>query len=387
LKSFGIYLHFPFCVRKCHYCDFYSIKYRSNVVDRFITALQKEVELYGKKFGKKSISTLYLGGGSPNLIQLNQFVTIMEALNSTFDLSSLKEFTVELNPGRVQAELLNQFKQSGVDRLSIGIQSFHDQELQTLGRIHNVADIWHVGEQVRQIGFKHLNVDLIYGIPGQTLGSWKSSLEQLLLLPVDHVSLYNLCYERGTLLDEWRQKRMVVSLDPELEWQMYSMAHDFLKAVGFRHYEISNWAKPGSESRHNCGYWSGKNYLGLGPAAHSFYNQQRWWNYRSVEKYIKTLSASNFPIAGQEQLTKEDREIEYIFLGLRTAQGLSVRRFNNLFLVDFKHLVERLAEEIGSDEYWIFAGDSFKLTLRGWFVCDSLTHQILQLVEDIKHGH
>jgi oxygen-independent coproporphyrinogen-3 oxidase len=308
-------------------------------------------------------------------------------LNAAFDLSSLKEFTVELNPGRIQANLLSQFKQSGVDRLSIGVQSFHDQELQTLGRIHSVEDIWQVGELVRQVGFKHLNADLIYGIPGQTLTSWKSSLEQLLLLPVDHVSLYNLSYERGTLLDEWHQKRVIMSLDPELEWQMYGMAHNFLRAAGFRHYEISNWAKPGSESRHNCGYWSGRNYLGLGPAAHSFFNRQRWWNYRSVEKYLKALSGSNFPEAGREQLTNEDREIEYIFLGLRMAQGLSVRKFNNLFLIDFKRLVERLADKIGSDEYWIFAGDSYKLTLRGWFVCDSITHQMLQLIEEIKHGH
>ena len=387
MQPFGLYLHFPFCVRKCHYCDFYSIKYRSDIADQFIEALRKEIELYGKKFGKAALATLYLGGGSPNLIQPSQFLTIMEALNLAFDLSPLKEFAVELNPGKIQADLLSQFKQSGVDRLSIGVQSFHDQELQTLGRIHAVADIWQVGELVRQVGFKHLNADLIYGIPGQTLKSWRSSLEQLLMLPVDHVALYNLSYERGTLLDEWRQKRVIVSLDPDLEWQMYSLAHDFLKAAGFWHYEISNWAKSGAESRHNCGYWSGRNYLGLGPAAHSFYNRQRWWNYRSVGKYIQTLSASYFPTAGQEQLTKADREVEYIFLGLRTAQGLAVRQFNNLFLIDFRRLVERLADKIDSDEYWIFAGDSFKLTPRGWFVCDAITHQILQLIEDIKHGH
>ena len=387
MQPFGLYLHFPFCVRKCHYCDFYSIKYRPNVVNQFIEALRKEIELYGKKFGKPSISTLYFGGGSPNLIQPSQFLTIMEALNLAFDLSSQKEFTVELNPGRIQIDSLEQFKQAGVDRLSIGVQSFDDRELQTLGRIHNVDDIWRIGDLVRQVGCKHLNADLIYGIPGQTLKSWRSSLEQLLMLPIDHVSLYNLSYESGTLLDEWRQKRVLVSLDPDLEWQMYSTAHDFLKAAGFWHYEISNWAKPGAESRHNCRYWTGRNYLGLGPAAHSFFNRQRWWNYRSVGKYIQTLSASNFPIAGQEQLTKADREVEYIFLGLRTAQGLSVRQFNNLFLIDFRRLVERLANKIGSDEYWIFAGDSFKLTLRGWFVCDSITHQILQLIEDIKHGH
>jgi oxygen-independent coproporphyrinogen-3 oxidase len=340
MKKFGLYIHFP---------------------------------------GSIDIDTIYIGGGSPNLIGSKNIRSIFESLNTSFGLQNVREFSVEINPGQVKPDFLKQLKDIGVNRISVGVQSFKNSELKTLGRIHKVEEVFATFQVLNRIGFEHLSLDLIFGIPGQGLGSWERSLNQAVEMGVDHLSLYNLIYEEGTPLYELKKKRKITPTDPELEWRMYELAHQRLENQGFQHYEISNWAKPGCKSVHNSSYWNGSYYLGLGPAAHSYDGISRWWNFRSVDAYIKHLAEGKFSVEDREELNKYDREIEFLFLSLRTQGGLSIRKFENLFLIDFKRVIQKLAQRIDSDEYWIFDGDSFKLTPAGWFVCDSITNEILEI--------
>jgi oxygen-independent coproporphyrinogen-3 oxidase len=341
--------------------------YDSNTFDLWTHALINEIELYSRKLGSFDIDTIYIGGGSPNLIGSKNIRSIFESLNTSFGLQSVREFTVEINPGGVKPDFLNQLKDIGVNRISVGVQSFNNSELTTLGRIHQVEEVFVTFRVLNRIGFDHLSLDLIFGIPGRGLCSWERSLKQAVEMGVDHLSLYNLIYEEGTPLYELKEKRKITPTDSELEWRMYELAHQWLESRGFQHYEISNWSKPGCESVHNSSCWKGSYYLGLGPAAHSYDGMSRWWNIRSVDAYVKHLSEGKSPVEDREELNKYDREIEFLFLSLRTQGGLSIRKFENLFLIDFKRVIQKLAQRIDSDEYWIFDGDSFKLTPAGWF--------------------
>lgn len=387
MKKFSLYIHFPFCIRKCHYCDFYSVIIDTPAVDSWVAALLTEIDLYKAKFGDSQIETIYIGGGSPNLIGSKNIRSIFEGLNTSFGLQNVREFTVEINPGQVKPDFLHQLKDIGVNRISVGVQSFKNSELKTLGRIHQVEEVFATFQVLNRIGFDHLSLDLIFGIPGQRPGSWERSLKQAVEMGVDHLSLYNLIYEKGTPLYKLKEQNKITPTDSELEWRMYELAYQWLESRGFQRYEISNWAKPGCESVHNSSYWKGSYYLGLGPAAHSYDGVSRWWNIRSVDTYIKHLAEGKFPVEDREELNEYDREIEFLFLSLRTQSGLSVRKFENLFLVDFKRVIQKLAQRIDSDEYWIFDGDSFKLTPRGWFVCDSITNEILEITEEVRNDH
>ncbi|MBU4445870.1 MAG: radical SAM family heme chaperone HemW [Candidatus Marinimicrobia bacterium] len=387
MKKFSLYIHFPFCIRKCHYCDFYSVILDPSAVDSWTTALLTEIDLYEARFGDSQIETIYIGGGSPNLIGSKKIRSIFESLNTSFRLPNVREFTVEINPGEVKPDFLKQLKDIGVNRISVGVQSFSNSELTTLGRIHQVEEVFATFKILNRIGFDHLTLDLIFGIPGQGPGSWERSLKQAVEMGVDHLSLYNLIYEEGTPFYELKGKKKIVPTASELEWRMYELAHRWLESQGFQHYEISNWAKPGCESIHNSSYWKESYYLGLGPAAHSYDGISRWWNIRSVDAYIKHLSEGKFPVEDREELNEYDREIEFLFLSLRTQGGLPIGKFENLFLIDFKRVIQKLAQRIGSDEYWIFVGDSFKLTPAGWFVCDSITNHILEIVEEVRNDH
>ena len=387
MKKFSLYIHFPFCIHKCHYCDFYSVILDPSAVDSWVAALLTEIDLYKARFGDSQIETIYIGGGSPNLIGSKKIRSIFASLNTSFRLKNVMELTVEINPGGAKPDFLNQLKDIGVNRVSVGVQSFNNSELTTLGRIHQVEEVFATFRVLKKIGFDHLSLDLIFGIPGQRLGSWERSLQQAVEMGVDHLSLYNLIYEEETPFYELKGKKKITPADSELEWRMYELAHQWLESRGFQHYEISNWAKPGCESVHNSSYWKESYYLGLGPAAHSYDGISRWWNMRSVDAYIKHLSEGKSPVEDREELNEYDREIEFLFLSLRTHSGLSIGKFENLFLIDFKRVIQKLAQRIDSDEYWIFDGDSFKLTSAGWFVCDSITNQILEITEEVRNDH
>jgi len=387
MNELSLYIHFPFCLKKCRYCDFYSEPYNSTIVDLWLDALIKEIDFWKQNYSDFNVHTLFLGGGSPNLLNSDQFTRLLESLNTAFNLSELKEFTVETNPIKRDREFLSLLKDSGVNRLNVGVQSFIRDELQILGRIHTVADVTDMFNNLNKVGFEHIGLDLIYGIPGQSIDTWQDSLSRALKSGVDHLSLYNLSYEEGTPLFKLLDRGKISPVDNEIEKQMYLEASQLLFERGFNHYEISNWAKPGCESRHNRAYWEGKHYLGLGPAAHSYDGKSRWWNVRSIDKYIEQITTGHLPVDFREELTEQDREIEHLFLRLRTSDGLSRSQFENLFHIDFSRIIDKLTKLNLDEEYWIFDGRQFKLTPGGWFVSDSIIYTILGFIEEIRNDY
>ncbi len=384
MKTLSLYIHFPFCVRKCLYCDFYSIPLNPEMLTRWIAALIGEIELYAPLYSEYSVNTIYIGGGSPNLIGIDNFNQLLRSIRQNFKMDLLSEFTIEVNPAEIPVEFLDTLKSNGVNRISVGAQSFQDDELQQLGRIHCASDIRTTFDKIKDMGFDHSNLDLIYGIPGQTMSSWRESLGKALKTGVDHLSLYSLSFEEETPLYNLKKTGKIESMEPALEEELYLYADEFLADNGFTHYEISNWAKPACESQHNQVYWNGGKYLGLGPSAHSYDGQSRWWNLRSVEKYINQIVAGQFPSKEREILTDYDREIEYLFLQLRTREGLSVSQFGNLFHIDFQRIVEKLKQIELDEEFWQFDQRRFKLSPRGWFVSDTIIYTILGFIEEIK---
>ena len=356
-------------------------------VDKWFKALIREIDFWKNDYSGFKVETLYFGGGSPNLIDSGQYVRMIESLKTAFDMSELMEFTVETNPVKHDREFLTQLKNTGVDRLNVGVQSFNDNELQTLGRIHNVADVIEMFETLKEVGFKHIGLDLIYGISGQSMEIWQDSLRCALDTGADHLSLYNLSYEEGTPLTKLLKQGRINPIEDEVEKQMYLKACHELDNSGFNHYEISNWARPDCESRHNRAYWEGKQYLGLGPSAHSFDRKSRWWNFRSIDNYIKLVDKGQLPIDYREELTEQDREIEHLFLRLRTSDGLLRSQFENLFMIDFKRIIDKLTKLNFAEKYWLFDGESFKFTPGGWFVSDSIIYTILSSIEEIRNDH
>ncbi|HPC36576.1 MAG TPA: radical SAM family heme chaperone HemW [Candidatus Marinimicrobia bacterium] len=389
-EELGLYLHFPFCLRKCRYCDFPSEDQGLERIPAYTEALVKEITLRAVQQAEQTaLQTIYFGGGTPNLFGTKNFRRVIQAIREYYLTEDVDEFTVEINPGALTADFLESLKAEGVNRLSLGAQSFNDDELYTLGRIHSSREIDISVKELKQAGFSNFSLDFIYGIPGQTLASWQETLEKALQTGALHLSLYCLSYEKGTPLYRAQMNGEIQAIDDELEWQMYQTADNLLVKAGFRHYEISNFAKPGFEAQHNSIYWKGGRYLGLGAAAHSYDGKKRWWNERLVNNYIQALQNNRLPIAGQEELSPSDRIIETVFLGLRTVEGLDIMQLEKLTGIEFSSIYDKLVEEIGGNSAQVLTlqNGHLILTARGWFLCDLIIEKILTIIEEIKNDN
>lgn len=388
-KKISLYVHFPFCQRKCAYCDFASEDWQLERIPKYSDALIYEMNLVANSLPEQIVvQTIYFGGGTPNLCGIENFRKVTRAIQEYFNTKNITEFTLEINPGNISDKFLTTLKAEGVNRISLGCQSYNDDELQTLGRIHSSREIEETLAQIEQTGFSNISLDFIYGIPGQTLASWQNTLDKAIQTNATHLSLYCLSYEPGTPLYQAKLRGEVQSADEELEWRMYKTAHTMLAQADFRHYEISNWAKPGYSARHNSNYWEGGEYLGLGASAHSFNGKQRWWNERSVDDYIKSLPENHLPIAGREELNHSDKITEALFLGLRTAEGLDIARFEKLTGFKFLPISQELVDKFGGREaLFIMQNKRLALTPGGWFICDSIIENILSIIEELKHDN
>lgn len=316
----GLYVHIPFCTRKCFYCDFVSMPYEDKIADAYLNALQKE----SLKYKNEKIDTLYIGGGTPSVLSVCQSERLISIIKNNLNISSLQEFTIEANPESVTKEKLNLFFKSGVSRLSFGLQSVFDDKLTVLGRLHNYADFKKVFYSVKQIGFDNVNIDLMYGIPHQTLNDWKNTLSEILKFDLQHISLYPLTVEPNTLF-----YKTGVSSDTDLQAQMYDFACKFLKENGFCHYEISNWSKNEKYSIHNKLYWQNKEYIGLGASASSYYHRYRYKNSTDVIKYIKNILSDKNTVIEKEYIDDDLYDKETIMLGLRLSDGVDIKYFQN----------------------------------------------------------
>ncbi len=318
----GLYLHIPFCRRKCPYCGFYSLA-STSLVSRWLEALKKEIIHYKDRFGR--FDSLYIGGGTPTCLGVDSLNKLMEILLTRFDFAPDSERTIEANPGDLTQEKINTLKALGFDRVSLGVQAFDDYTLSFLGRNHTALEAERALLRLSSSGFSNIGVDLIYGYEGQTTETWKQTLEKALSFKPEHLSCYQLTFEEKTLFNRWKQKGIIKPSTEKEEAELFVMTSDFLQDHGYVHYEISNFAREEKYvSRHNRKYWRHVPYLGLGPSAHSFQDSTRWWNVRSIRAYCKALESGRIPIEGSENLTDEQLILESVSLGSRTREGFNL---------------------------------------------------------------
>ncbi|MFO7665539.1 MAG: radical SAM family heme chaperone HemW [Desulfobacterales bacterium] len=366
----GIYIHIPFCVRKCPYCDFYSITDNS-LVKEFVDALIHEMAMYSEV--GLLFDTLYIGGGTPSILEPAEIDRIIENALSLFQITSDPEITIEVNPGTVTYRSLKSFRQSGINRINIGVQSFHEKILKFLGRIHSAKEAESAVDWARSAGFDNLGMDLIYGVPGQRVKSWLFDLETALRFEPEHLSCYMLTYEQGTPVYEDLKKGRFKPISESLAASLFGSTGEFLENNGYTHYEISNFARSEEKkSKHNTKYWTFAPYIGLGPSAHSFSGTRRSWNKRNVSEYIKNVEAGIPPVEIKEDLTKEQRMIEAIFLGLRQKRGIDICLFNENFNVVFKDLFSDTISYLSKKGLVVIRDNRCALAGKGMVLLDSI---------------
>ncbi|MCL5674602.1 MAG: radical SAM family heme chaperone HemW [Candidatus Omnitrophica bacterium] len=324
----GLYIHIPFCRSKCPYCDFYSIISQEEDIEKFILSLIKEMSFYKNVELCREFGTIYIGGGSPGILSAKQFFRLVENLNKTFTFSSVSEFTIELNPEDVSKEKVMILKSAGVNRISLGVQSFDERDLKFLGRRHSINLIKNVISIIKSAGFI-LNVDLIYGLFCQTENTWLKVLNDALSFEPEHISAYQLTIKENTPFGKMMNEKKIKESSEKKQADLFLKTSDFLEEKGYVHYEVSNFARNKKYfCRHNMKYWERIPYLGLGPSAHSFFNEERWSNYSSFEKYCKECGADRLPIEKKEKLTEQQAKIEKIYLGFRTQNGVPEKYLN-----------------------------------------------------------
>jgi len=322
MKKAGLYIHIPFCKVKCVYCDFYSITKREKQIPLFTECLLKEIDLYKEYSEKWSFDTIFFGGGTPSILPAKYLEQILQKLHDTFDTSKVTEISLEANPGEAPFEHLKDIKSLGVNRISMGFQSFDDKILKLLGRLHEAKDCFNTFKNVRKAGFDNINADMIFNIPGLSVNNWKKDLNKLLELDPEHISAYSLTVEPSTkLFNLVKNKKVLMPLE-KTDIEQFLLTEDILSKNGYHQYEISNYAKKNKECKHNLHYWNLSPYLSFGPSAHSYDLKKRWWNVRSLEKYTNYLEKGKLPIEDNEILSRKDNYNETILNGLRLSQGI-----------------------------------------------------------------
>lgn len=376
LKDASLYIHIPFCLHKCIYCDFYSIITFENQLE-FIKCLKTEIDYYSQNdFKYAQFSTIFFGGGTPSILEPNQIEEILNHLFKKFNFSKNLEITLETNPGTVDENKLKLFKQAGINRLSVGIQSFDENDLKFLTRIHDKKTAINSIESAFSAGFENLNVDLIFNLPNQTKDKWRSNLEIAVDLPITHISTYSLILERGTILNKLVLDGKVKIQDEDYDADLYELTIDFLTSCGFGQYEVSNFAKDGFECRHNLAYWSHKNYLGLGPFAHSFYENKRWWNYSSLKRYLSEIYQKGHAQMSYEVLSEFELKNEYIMLALR-SKGLNLNELTEKFGNDwFNQSLNKINQYIRAG-FMKKKNNKLIFTSSGYAVCDEILKNLL----------
>ncbi len=327
-RDIALYIHIPFCRRKCHYCSFISYEQREADIPAYISALKAEL---AQRARGERVRSIYLGGGTPTLLSMEQVADILAGIGSLFAVDAAAEISMEANPGTVNTAYLAAIRQLGVNRLSLGIQSLNDSELARLGRIHTAAEAGEAVRSARKAGFENLSLDLIYGLPGQTLADWQSTLDKALEMEPEHLSLYALSLEAGTPMWQATEEKRLPRPDPDLGADQYELAEDILAARGYRHYEISNWARKGGECRHNMVYWQNLPYLGAGVAAHSYRDGHRLANTGSLDNYLAAFGGGAPPAPEMDEaISPELQTAETVILGLRLCEGIGIENIVSL---------------------------------------------------------
>ena len=353
LNELGIYIHIPFCKQKCYYCDFVSYSNKCSEVKEYIESLKKEIEEFD--FSNYKVTSIYIGGGTPSYIDSIYIVEILSELKEKLKCNLIEfkdiEITIEVNPGTVDTKKLNDYKKLGINRLSIGLQSTKNDILKKIGRIHTYQEFLEIYKLARETGFKNINIDLMIGIPGQKIGDLKNTLQDIIKLEPEHISVYSLIIEENTPIEKMLENGEIKLPDEDLERNIYWYVKNTLELNGYNHYEISNFAKLGKESRHNLNCWNQEEYIGFGVAAHSYLNGIRFSNTINVEEYIQHIENNRKEenIQIEESQSLEDKKNEFMMLGFRKIQGVDIARFKEKFIDNpiflYRENLNKLVEE------------------------------------------
>ena len=373
-KELGIYIHIPFCKQKCYYCDFVSFSDKIELQEKYIETLIKELKIYN--FEEYDVTTIYIGGGTPSYISSGLIKKVLENIKSKIKNNKTKwediEITIEVNPGTVNKEKLEEYKNQGINRLSIGLQTTNDILLKKIGRIHTYKDFLDTYNLARNIGFANINVDLIIGLPEEIINDVKKDLENIIKINPEHISVYSLIVEEGTKIENLLNENKITLPDEECERRMYWYVKNTLELNGYNHYEISNFAKENMESKHNINCWDQKEYIGLGISSHSYVENIRYGNTSNLEKYIENndfaneqeLETKKIRIVDEVQ-SKEDMEKEYMMLGLRKTEGIKVSKFKEKFGENPIYIFRNELEKLVKENLIIVDGDNIYLSNKG----------------------
>ena len=369
MKELGIYIHIPFCKQKCYYCDFISYANKEEKVKEYIESLQKEIELESDRYKNEEyeITTIYIGGGTPSFIDALYIERIINTIKQNYKLHENPEITIEVNPGTINEEKIRKYKDIGINRISIGLQTTKDNLLKQIGRIHTYEEFLNCYKIVKKIGIDNINVDLMLGLPNQTLEDLKESLIEVINLKPNHISLYSLILEENTILEKMVSQNMTKLPEEDLEREMYWTTKNILEENGYIHYEISNFSKKGYESKHNLNCWNQKEYLGFGVAAHSYIKNKRYCNTNNIEEYIKNVQ--NGKILNNRTIceiqNKIEEQKEYMLLGLRKIQGVDIQEFKNKFIDNPIYIFHKELEKLVKEELVEIDLNQIKLTSKG----------------------
>jgi len=373
----GIYIHIPFCKTKCHYCDFYKTTDFGAKTD-FLSALEQEISWRRDELQHEKIASIYFGGGTPSLLKIKEINEILDLIAKTFLLEDDAEITLEANPDDLTDDFLQALKSTRVNRLSIGTQSFHDSDLKSMNRRHNSTQALKSIQSANEAGIKNISIDLIYGLPNQTLEAWAQNVRTAVSLNVQHISAYHLTYHEGTVFYDYLKSGKIKELPDELSLEQFKLLLQTLKGAGFEQYEISNFARNQQYSRHNKAYWERKNYLGFGPSAHSFDGKTRRWNVAGLRKYIHAIE-TNSPFWESEILSVQDQYNDYMITSLRTKWGISAtylqQNFPEKFFVHFQHEAKKFI----SSQHLLLNEGVYGLSAEGLFISDKIMEELLFL--------
>ena len=379
-KELELYIHIPFCVRKCAYCDFLSGPATDEAIERYVEKLIQEIKAHGQMQRDKIVTTIFFGGGTPSILKGNQMQRIMLTIREAFEIDEDAEISMEANPGTVTREKLLAYREAGINRISFGLQSTNNEELSLLGRIHTFEEFLESYHLAREFGFDNINVDLISAIPKQTLESWKQSVETVIALKPEHISAYSLIIEAGTpFAAQYGEGTEGEDLLPteEEEREMYHCTEQMLKEAGYHRYEISNYAKAGKECKHNLGYWERKNYLGIGLGASSLMDHVRYKKPDSMETYLQSADDLEVIQEEKEQLSLTEQMEEFIFLGLRKMEGISIKKFEECFEKDIESCYGENLNRMKEAGLLVEENGKLRLTERGIDISNYVFAEIL----------
>lgn len=371
----GIYIHIPFCKRRCIYCDFFSTTQSEKKAD-YVHALVRELEMRKDYLGNEEIETIYLGGGTPSQLSQEELEEIFTYIYKVYKVTLDAEITLEANPDDLTPEYVSMLRNLPINRISMGIQTFQEETLKLLHRRHTAQQAIEAFKRCREAGFKNISIDLMYGLPGETLETWKQDLQQAIDLHPEHISAYHLIYEEDTALWKLREEHQVEEADEDLSLTLFCTLIDELTGAGYQHYEISNFCLPGLHSRHNSSYWTGKRYLGCGPSAHSFDGISRQWNVASLSAYLDGIHQGK-PDFEVEELDLYTRYNDFVLTSIRTCWGMSLSHLRSMYGEELYRYCLRMAKPHLEQGVLEINGDILKLTQKGIFISDGIMSDLM----------